>query len=168
MKIILHVSISADGYIAKLDGDSDWVSKIDCDLFLQRIAEAGSLIVGRKTFEQYHGDLYPRKGAVNVVITTRNDNAQEEGTFFAGSPEEAIRILEQNGCDKAILAGGGHVNTSFLDLNLIDEIYFTVHPLLINQGIKAFEGAEASPKLTLLNTREISEGLVELHYSVNR
>lgn len=33
------MSVTIDGFIAKIDGSSDWVSKIDCDLFEQRYKE---------------------------------------------------------------------------------------------------------------------------------
>jgi len=52
MKIILHLALSADGFIAKLDGGSDWVSPSDETLFRKRAKMAGCLIVGKRTFEQ--------------------------------------------------------------------------------------------------------------------
>ena len=42
MKITLYAAISIDGFIAKKDGDSNWVSEIDTKLFYKKIAERGS------------------------------------------------------------------------------------------------------------------------------
>ena len=47
------MAISVDGYVAKKDGDSDWVSPVDSVNFEQKIKETGCLIVGRRTFDQY-------------------------------------------------------------------------------------------------------------------
>lgn len=64
------MATSIDGYIAKKNGDSDWVSEVDAANFEQKIKEMGCIIVGRKTFDQYQGDLYPVPDVTNIVLSS--------------------------------------------------------------------------------------------------
>jgi len=161
------MSVSADGYIAKLDGNSDWVSPIDCSLFEKRMQEAGSVIVGRKTFDQYSGSLYPVRNITNIVLSkNKKTNPAEQKVFYVNTPEQAVKIAKSLGCKTVILAGGGHTNGSFLNSGLIDEIFLSVHPLILGGGLNVFESVIKGCKLKLLDTREMGDGLVELHYKV--
>src|SRR3989344_5951900 len=65
MHTILHLAVTQDGYIARSNGDSSWVSHADEELFMARARDAGCLVVGRTTFEQYRGTIYPVSGALN-------------------------------------------------------------------------------------------------------
>jgi dihydrofolate reductase len=94
MKVILYMAISADGFIAKINGDSDWVSEADADTFENKIKEAGVFIVGRKTFDQYYNDLYPIKDVLNVVLTTNKNRKSENKNilFTTKNPQEIISL----------------------------------------------------------------------------
>ncbi len=165
MKITLHLAISADGFIAQTNGDSDWVSKTDERLFIQRAQKAGCVVVGRKTFDQYRGDIYPISGALTIVLS-RSPGAEIPNVVFAGSPIEAVTLAQKNGFSEIVLAGGAQTSTAFLEANVIDAMFFTVHPIILGQGIKPFEGMTLEKALVLLGTRTIETGLVELHYRV--
>src|SRR6266487_3314218 len=110
MKIILHMAISVDGFVAKKDGDSDWVSPIDEELFQQRCREAGCVIVGRKTYQQYKGEIYPVKGATTIVLTKGPRKTIEENVLFASSPQEALTFAPKKGFHSIVVAGGAIVS----------------------------------------------------------
>jgi len=167
MKVILYMAISIDGYIAKKDGDSDWVSEIDSKIFEKKIEEAGCIVVGRKTFDQFYDDLYPVEGLTNIVLTndaTRQD--KNENVIFIPSPKEALQIAEQKGHNKVLLIGGGHVNGAFIQDNLIDEVFLSVHPLILGEGIKIFENFRKQVDLEFIGSKEMEEGLFQLHYKI--
>lgn len=167
MKVILYMAISTDGYIAKKDGDSDWVSEIDSDIFNKKIKELGCIVVGRKTFDQYRGELYPVKGVTNIVVTTDKSIESEEDVVFVNSPREAIKAAKKKGYEKMLLIGGGTVNGMFLKEGLIDEIFLDVHPLVLGSGIKLFENCQVNIPLKLLNTSQLEGNQVLLHYVVD-
>jgi len=167
MKITLHLALSADGFIAKSNGDSDWVSPIDGDLFLSRAKEAGCVVVGRKTFEQYKGQLFPVENVANIVLTS-HPLVETGSTFFATSPEEAIAKAEKRSCSSLLVAGGGKTGATFLKAGLIDEIFFSVHPIVLGTGIKPFENLDKVYGLQLAGTKQLCGGLVELHYIVEK
>lgn len=122
MNITLHFGISADGFIAKSDGDSDWVDPIDEVLFKNRVKEAGCLVVGKKTFEQYQGLIYPVAGAINIILSSNPDH-KIPNVFFATSPAEAVKIANEKSCQGILIAGGAHTSTAFLEANLINDIF---------------------------------------------
>jgi dihydrofolate reductase len=167
MKVILYMAVSADGFIAKPDGDSDWVSEIDNKIFVEKIKQVGCIIIGRKTFEQFYGELYPQKDALNIVVSN-NKNKGETNTVFAQTPKAALLIAKEKHFSSVLLIGGGTVNGSFLKENLIDEIYFDVHPLILGGGIKVFEGFLGDTKINLLDSKLCDGGQVMLHYNVNK
>jgi len=165
MKTALHLAISADGFIAKADGDSDWVSPIDGDLFISRAKAAGCLVVGKKTFDQYHGSLYPIVGVLNIVLT--HDTVAEQAdtdVVFARSPAEAIEIAERNGYSNLLVAGGAKTSRAFLDAGLVNEIFLSVHPLRLGAGMKPFEDLSKDTRYKLARTKELGGGLIEEQY----
>jgi len=159
------MAISIDGYVAKKDGDSDWVSEIDTKNFEREIKEKGCIILGRRTFKQYEGELYPVKDVTNIVLTT---NSSIENSYpnviYVNSPKEAIETATNKGHDEALLIGGGTTNGLFFKEGLIDEVILSVHPLILGDGIKLFEDVEKFLELQLLNTEEIGNGIIQLVY----
>lgn len=169
MNITLYMAISADGFIAKKDGDSDWVSEADAENFEQTMQEFGCIIVGRRTFEQYQDDLYPVEGVTNIVLSSdASREPTDENVVHVASPQEAIEVAKKRGHDRALLIGGGRANGAFLENDLIDEVYVSVYPLILGDGIKLFEGTEKEVKLMCIDQEVLAGELVQLHYKVKR
>ena len=72
MKKILIAALSANGKIAREDGESslNWTSKEDTQYFIQKTKEAKNLITGRKTFETINK---PLKGRTIYVLPDQGD-----------------------------------------------------------------------------------------------
>lgn len=169
MKITLYMAVSADGFIAKKNGDSDWVSEVDAEIFEQEMAEKGCIVVGRKTFDQYQGEIYPVDGVTNIVLTTDpSQKSDKDNVVYASSPTEAIKIAEEKGQSQILLIGGGITNGLFLKEGLIDEVILSVHPLILGDGIKLFEGIEQDVNMELVSSEELDEGLIQLRYRVKK
>lgn len=165
MKVTLMNAISLDGFIAKPDGDSDWVT--DDEQFDAAIAEFGCLLIGRKTFEQYEGELYPVDGAVTFVYTSDSKSFEdtENLKFLQGTPDEVLEQISRAGFSKVLLAGGGAINASFAAAELIQEIIVDVHPLTLGQGIRLLGDFTGSLDLELIAEKQY-KGFVQLRYKV--
>lgn len=168
MKIVLDLATSADGFIARPDGDSDWVSEYTEEFFRQRARDLGALAVGRKTFEKYRGVVYPVEGALNIVISKEGGADSSPDVAYASSPEEAVQIAEAHRSAGLLVAGGATVSKAFFESGLIDEVYFSVHPVLLIEGIKPFGDLDVSQSLSLLEEKQLEDGFVELHYAVKK
>lgn len=168
MRVTLYMAISADGFIAKQDGDSDWVSEVDFSNFQQKIKEAGCIIVGNRTFEQYREDLYPINDVTNIVLTSNSSLVSHDNVVYSNSPQQALDKASEREYNQVLLIGGGITNGLFLKENLIDEIFLSVHPLVLGEGIKLFENTKNDLTLELLDNKELGEGLVLLYYRVTK
>lgn len=165
MKVILDMAVSADGFVAKMDGDSDWVSPLLEKSFVNRCKEAGCVIVGRKTFEQYRGQIYPIDGIVNIVLTSKPVKYEEPNVLLSHSPKGALAIAKGKGFGSVVLAGGGIISGVFLNEGLIDEAFISFHPIILGEGIKLFSGARKESKMKLLANEVVGEILIG-HYKI--
>lgn len=170
MKVTLYMAISADGFIAKEDGDSDWVTEEDGALFEQKILEAGCFFVGKKTFNQYYDELYPIKKVDNIVLTNSVQSASDKNAnvHFIGSPQKAIKLAQKLGHHEVMLIGGGSTNGTFLEAGLIDEVILSVYPLIFGNGIRLFGNSSQQLDLKLLSTNKLLEGIVQFHYELKK
>lgn len=131
------------------------------------VGRIGCVIVGRKTFEQYYGEIYPLKNVLNIVVTTRpSTEKKSKDVVFVSSPREALQVAKRRNYNEVLLVGGGHINGSFLAENLIDEIFLSIHPLILGSGIKLFEDCKKQVDLKSIGLKTIDHELVQLHYKV--
>src|SRR5215469_4719039 len=132
-KIIVSVATSADGYIARPDGDVEWLnrrpSKLDHGMaaFYRTI---DTILYGRKTYDwalAYHkkmgtkGRIFDTKVA-NYVFSRKPPKRAAEGVEFVSGPVKtfAERLRATPGKDIWMM-GGGDLIASFLDAGEIDE-----------------------------------------------
>jgi dihydrofolate reductase len=176
-KIIVYISTSADGYIARPDGDVSWLDRrrppgnYGIANFFRSI---DTILWGRKTFEpalkmgEAAASLGPK--AKNYVFSRRpppeTGRAEVEfvnepiGTF-------AKRLRRQPGKHIWIMGGAGLI-ASFVDAGEIDEFIINVIPLFIGDGIPLVEPRHRLVPLKLRSTRRFADGVVRLHYQVAR
>lgn len=169
MKIILDLALSADGYIATPDGDSSWVSERTEEFFKERIREAGCLVVGKTSFEQYHDVIYPVNDVLNIVLTKdANSTKEEKDIAYVSSIDDALRVASEHKCSGILIAGGASVSKTFLEKGLIDEIYFSVHSIILGEGMRPFGDLDTPLNLTLLDSKNLGDGIRQDHYRVER
>ena len=171
-KIIVHIATSADGYIARPDGELEWLTSrpkpadfYGVAAFMQTI---DTKILGRKTYEMGLR-LGGRFGSGRTIVFTRQPPPEQSppGVEFAS---EAIapfvsRLRAQPGKD-IWLMGGGEVIASFLDEGAVDEFVLTVTPVFIGEGIPLLARRHRHITLDLLSTQRFDDGVVQLHYRV--
>lgn len=157
MKKILIVASSLDGYIASSREQSamEWTSQADKEWFGKISREIGVILVGRATYETF---AKPLKERTTVVMTRDQDfeaaeiemlAAGENGDKWAGgrlyktgekTPEEIVKVLEGRGVEQMAICGGARVYQMFLEADLIDELYITIEPIFLGEGIKLMGG----------------------------
>jgi len=64
--------------------------------------------------------------------------------------------------------GGAQVFGSFLAAGALDEIVIHVVPVLIGTGISLLDAAPRQTELKLRSTRRFPDGVVRLHYDIER
>lgn len=165
MTVTLYLATSIDWFIAKTDGDSDWISEPDFDVFDAQIEKSDCIIVWNSTFQQYEWEIYPIKNKENIVISSKNLTSKYDNVTFFSSPEDAIK----KSTDKNILlVWGGHISGSFLRENLIDEIIIDIQPVILWKWIKIFEDVEKFVELEFLSHTPLEQWLNILRYKVKK
>ena len=171
--VIVHIATSADGYIARPDGDLEWLtSRPAPEGFYGLSAFMSSIdtkLLGRKTYE-----LSLRMGATldsksRYIVFSRHAppaDAPSSVEFVSGAIGPFVgRLQEQPGKD-IWLMGGGEIIASFLDEHAIDEFIISVVPVFIGDGIPLIARRHRHVPLDLHSVERFEDGVVQLHYRV--
>ncbi len=173
-KIIVHIATSADGFIARPDGNLDWLTNRPAPKGFYGLPEFASSvdakIIGRKTF-----DASVRMGATfkadetHYVFSRRPPPAARPPgvQFVAGSIRSFAERLRKEPGKNVWMMGGGEIIGSFLDEGAIDEFVITVVPILIGEGIPLMAPRRRDVPLRLRSARSFPDGVVQLHYDVS-
>jgi dihydrofolate reductase len=172
-KVIVHIATSADGYIARSDGDLEWLTSrpapegfYGMNAFMKTI---DMKVLGRKTY-----DLSLRMGAKfdgrnrSIVFSRQSRPADAPpGVEFANEPITAFvnRLQAEPGKD-IWLMGGGEIIASFLDEDAIDEFVVSVVPVFIGDGIPLIARRHRHVDLDLLSVERFEDGMVQMRYRV--
>ncbi len=165
MKVILYTGVSVDGFIAKEDGDSDWVAEFDGEVFDRMVEWADVVMVGRRTFEQFEGEFYPLKGVLNVIVSKERSD-RGDNWVCVSSPQAAVELARKRGFEKVLIAGGGELNGSFLRAGLVDEVVVSVIPKVIGKGVRVFEKFEDEVDLKLIESEVVEDKFVKMRCKV--
>lgn len=168
-KIILGVAVSLDGFIEGPNGEYDWCFT-DQDYgmtdFMNRV---DALVMGRKSYEvaqSYEGPS-PWGNVKTYVFSRTLTRAPSHVELLKGDVAvEVNRIKDLPGKD-IWLFGGAELTTLFINNELIDEYWLSVHPILLGRGKSLFQNITDRKRLTLINQTVYSTGLVSLHYTHN-
>ncbi len=77
--------------------------------------------------------------------------------------QEIISELK-NQDGKSISAGSLNIALQLLKLDLIDEFWIAVHPIIAEKGPRLFDGMDVIKKLKLIDSKTLSSGVVFHHY----
>lgn len=99
-----------------------------------------------------------------VVSKKQNPKLFGDSHLIAESTEKSLELLKDS--EEVVVAGGGILNNSFIEKNLIDEIYIDIEPIIITKGIPLFKGKGVEIKLELVGQKKISENEIQLYYRV--
>lgn len=178
-KIIVEIAASADGYIARHDGNIDWLNsraRLDygMDKFYRTI---DTILWGRKTYDwvlAYQKKSGSKesmfdKNVTNYIFSRKPPKNPVPGVEFVSGPVKAFaRRLRSKPGKHIWMMGGGELIASFLDAGEIDEFQIKVIPVFIGKGIPLIAPRHRDISLKLLSTRKFSDGVVSLHYAVER
>jgi dihydrofolate reductase len=173
MKISVFIATSLDGFIARENGDLEWLLKASGDgdyNYTEFFAEIDTMLMGRKSFEAVSGfSPFPYTGK-RVVVCSRTiqqtDVPQNLQPLLEVRNEplpEVLHQLEQTGTQH-IYADGGQLITSLLELGLVDEMTLTRVPVLLGSGIPLFGKLSRDHTWQHLETITFSNGLISSKY----
>jgi dihydrofolate reductase len=151
------------------------------DFFTNLLNDADVVLMGRKTYQLMENfwpvaykdpnstksmlrfaDKYnPIKKIVfsKTLTEVKWENSQLANDDLSGIVSE---LKKQKG--KNILAGSIRIAEQLLKLNLIDEFWFVVHPIIAGNGPRLFDGIDVNTNLQFVDLQKFSSGAIALHY----
>jgi dihydrofolate reductase len=187
-KVISHMTMSLDGYVADRDDDPgelfDWYQAGDVSIqhankdlgdfkvddasarvLRSLLSNAGSLISGRHLFDITNGwdDAHPTGAKVVVVTHDPPAGAAERWpkTTFVGGVEEAVAVAKELAGDADVSIASPTIIQQALDLGLVDEVAVSLVPVLFGDG-KTYFGKLRGGHL-MLEDPNVVQGKRALH-----
>jgi dihydrofolate reductase len=179
--VIFAINITLDGCCdhTKMIADEE----TGLEYFTPLLREADLLVYGRKTYElmvPYWPDVAKDQSAtkadrefartfesINKIVFSQSlDSAEDKNTRIVRTNlrDEILKLKQEQG--KSILVGGVGIPSQLIELGLVDEYHFVVHPIVAGEGRRLLEGVSLPEKLqlTLVDSKIFKSGCVALRY----
>lgn len=174
IKYSIFIATSLDGFIARSDGDIDWLADpayADASEdygYKAFIDSVDTLVMGRKTYElALTFEEWPYAGKKVVVLSSGSPNVPENLSgsveIMSGAPDELVGRLAQRGARHCYVDGGKTIQ-GFLKAGLIQEMTITRIPVLIGDGIPLFGKLDRDARFEHIETKTYASGFVQSKY----
>ena len=170
-RIIAYMAMSLDGYIAREDGDTNWLAAVnnlhedyDYEAFFKGI---DTVLMGRKTYEKILslGIEFPHKEKKCYVFSSTAKESDAYVEYYSQDPETLIKELKKQESEKHIMIdGGAELIYKLSQKKLVDELIISIAPIILGSGIKLFKDGSPEQRLELISSKQFSTGVVQLRY----
>jgi dihydrofolate reductase len=171
MKASVFVGTSVDGFIARVNGDLDFLDHGGGEPhgYEEFMATVDALVIGRNTFDTVlKFDAWPYGEKPVFVLSGRTLAPVPPGAVVErmwGDPAAIVSSLDARGFRHAYVDGGITIQR-FLRAGLIQRLIVTRVPVIIGAGIPLFGAVERDIILEHVGTRQYAGGLVQSEYAV--
>jgi dihydrofolate reductase len=172
MTATVFVGTSVDGFIARANGDLDFLDEGGGEPhgYTEFIASVDAIVIGRNTFEKVLTfDAWPYGDKRVVILSSRPlDLSTVVGGVveqMAGPPADIVSQLAATGAHHLYIDGGITIQR-FLSAGLIQRLIITRVPVLIGDGIPLFGALPRDIRLQHVATRHYQSGLVQSEYLI--
>jgi dihydrofolate reductase len=174
MTVSVFVGTSVDGFMARLNGDLDFLPADGGEPhgYTEFMASVDALVIGRKTFETVvsfaawpYGDkrvIVLSGRPLDFSVVRRSKGMVEQ---MAGAPAEIVKKLAASGVNHIYVDGGVTIQ-GFLRAGLVQRLVITRVPVLIGEGIPLFGSLQRDVRLRHVGTQQYPSGLVKSEYEV--
>ncbi|MCS2713655.1 dihydrofolate reductase family protein [Bacteroides thetaiotaomicron] len=138
-KIKAYVAISLDGYIAHMDGETNWIPKELAKNISEIHQSSKVLLAGSNTYNaifEQNGGYWPYKDSYVVTHYDSSALAKENLQYLFDEPIEKICEMKKAVTGDITVIGGGNLITSLLNNQLLDELNLYIVPVLLGDGIR--------------------------------
>jgi dihydrofolate reductase len=171
MKLSVFVGTSLDGFIARRNGEYDFLPADGGEPhgYDEFMSSVDTIVIGRNTFEVVSKlPIWPYPGKRIVVLSHRPLKFSEISVpveQMSGEPAQIAQSLSAAGA-KQVYVDGGLTIQEFLRAGQIHDLTITQVPVLIGDGIPLFGFVPRDIKLRHIGTRQYKSGLVTSQYEV--
>jgi dihydrofolate reductase len=168
-KLVISIAITVDGVI---DGFEWYVSEGGHDQAgIDRLAEAGAMLLGRKTYgglaAYWPAQVGPWADVLNpmpkvVASRTLSEPLEWNSRLLDGELGEAVPRLKAELDGDVIVSGCGELARNLLADGLVDELRLWMHPVVWGDGARPFQGERV--RIRLLESTTFDSGVTLLRY----
>lgn len=173
----VYIAASVDGFIARPDGDIDWLMRpeyatdemhgLSYEAFISTV---DTLVMGRHSFEKVLTfDPWPYEKMPVVVLSSRAlavpAQLQNKVRVMNQDPVSLVSQLAAEGKQHLYIDGGQTIQR-FLQAGLLNELTITYIPLLLGEGLPLFGVLGQEISLRLLAATPSPNGFVQVRYAV--
>jgi dihydrofolate reductase len=178
LRALMHISL--DGFCAGPKGAMDWIT-LNNEIFTDvhaMIDGTGAAVYGRTTYGMMRGywpsqlnkadaDPAQRKHAdwvENIPKHTfsRSLSSHDWNNVHLHSDAGEIAALKADEGAPLLIFGSPGLTQAFMAMDVIDEYWLYLNPVLLGEGIAYFRGQQRQ-HLNLVETKSFSGGVVRLH-----
>lgn len=186
-RISLRMYMTIDGHaeFPKYPGSDDPPSYPDpnfSDMWSKHYESIDTIILGRRAYDDWAAFWPPSKrtdkdpkdyvdfskfvsSCKKVVFSNSlTEPKWEKSRVMAGNIEEAVAQLRSEPGKDMALGGGPLLAQAFMRLDLIDDYYFTVSPVIYGQGKPMFGSLVNQISLKLVSSHTYKSGELFVHY----
>jgi dihydrofolate reductase len=140
----------------------DFFSRIDTTIMGRKTAAATAKM-------RESGEIPDMPGMTTYVVSRRwKPGKREYFEVVSGSLKNFVRKLKRSPGKDIYLGGGGELARSFLQEDLVDELFLGLGPVLLGDGIPGFPGKFPQRDFRLTECKAYSDGSVALRYERTR
>jgi dihydrofolate reductase len=171
-KVTFGGANSLDNYFARKDDAVDWLRWGDeaASVMKDYWQTIDTVVMGRKTYEvalrMGHAAAAPGMTTYVCSRTLPKPRKKAKGLEFARDAVELVRRLRAETGKDICIMGGGVLAKSLFEADLIDEIGFNIHPVLLGSGIPLFYEMNRQIDLELIECHAFKNGTLMVSYRV--
>lgn len=184
-KLKLQMQMTIDGFVAGSNGELDWMNfdwTEDIKNYVTQLTDSvDTILLGRKMTDDFikhwtnqvnnntnSGEYDFAKKMVDykkfVFTKTLGKSVWENTELVKGNlADEIKKIKEMDGKD-IIVYGGAEFVSNLIAENLIDEMYISINPVAIGNGLRIFDKLSDRQNLKLIESKSFDCGEVILFY----
>lgn len=170
-KVKLYIAASIDGYIARPDGDLEWLTGFPNPLktdygYRNFLASVDTVIMDNRTYQDILSMdvIWPYKGKETYVVTHHAQETKENIRFISENVVETISELHKKDGKDIWLFGGGQLISILLSADLVDEMQITYIPMILGNGIPLFPNSPKESQWSLLENKAFDNGVLQVKY----
>jgi dihydrofolate reductase len=169
-KVTFGGANSLDNFIARKNGAVDWLiwDKEVGTISNEYWKTIDTVVMGRRTYEttvKSGQGGYP--GVKNYIFSgTLKKRVSKRVEIISEDAADFVAHLKSESGKGICVIGGGLLARSLFEADLIDEVGFNIHPVLLGSGIPLFYEMKHQINLELLECKRLGNGCVLLRYKV--
>ena len=169
-KVTFGGANSLDNYFARKDDAVDWLLWTEevSDIMAKFWKTIDTVVMGRRTYEvaskQGMGSYPGVKNYVFSRIMKKSPNKNVK--IISEDVAKFVRKLKKEQGKGICVMGGGLLAKPLFEADLIDEVGFNIHPVLLGSGIPVFHEMKRQIDLELIECKTLKNGCVAVTYRV--